>query len=314
MKILIIKLGYSETLDPEIGETISLGDVLRTTVILHCFTTDHVTWLTDKRAYPLLADNPYINRVLFYDLTTVLQLEEEQFDIIINLEKVPGLCALTNKIQAWTRYGFRLDLIDGTADAYQNSQEIFTVYHNIKEKRKANKCWQEVLFEMINRKWDGEEYVLGYKPETQTSIDIGLNHLIGSKWPNKAWSNDSWETLYNILQDKRFNVSWQQGDNDLYDYMNWINQCEMIVTHDSLGLHLALALGKKVVGIFGPTASQEVHLYNQGKIITPSIAYDCIPCLRTTCHKDIKCIDSITPEAIYDEIERMINYGDCSNY
>jgi len=27
-KVLIIKLGYSETLDPEIGETSSLGDVL----------------------------------------------------------------------------------------------------------------------------------------------------------------------------------------------------------------------------------------------------------------------------------------------
>jgi len=34
-KILIIKLGYSETLDPEIGRVPSLGDVLRTTPILH---------------------------------------------------------------------------------------------------------------------------------------------------------------------------------------------------------------------------------------------------------------------------------------
>ena len=33
-KVLIIKLGYSETLDPEIGRVPSLGDVMRTTVIL----------------------------------------------------------------------------------------------------------------------------------------------------------------------------------------------------------------------------------------------------------------------------------------
>ena len=33
-KILIIKLGYSETLDQEIGRIPSLGDILRTTPIL----------------------------------------------------------------------------------------------------------------------------------------------------------------------------------------------------------------------------------------------------------------------------------------
>ena len=34
MKILIIKLGFSETLDEEISRFSSLGDVLRTTPIL----------------------------------------------------------------------------------------------------------------------------------------------------------------------------------------------------------------------------------------------------------------------------------------
>jgi len=34
-RILIIKLGYSETLDSMLSLTTSLGDVLRTTVILH---------------------------------------------------------------------------------------------------------------------------------------------------------------------------------------------------------------------------------------------------------------------------------------
>ena len=52
-KILIVKMGYSETLDSHMSRISSLGDVLRTTVILHLFKNDHVTWLVDEKAYLL---------------------------------------------------------------------------------------------------------------------------------------------------------------------------------------------------------------------------------------------------------------------
>ncbi|HEC61287.1 MAG TPA: glycosyltransferase family 9 protein, partial [bacterium] len=81
-KVLIIKTGHSETLDPEMGRTPSLGDVLRTTVILHAFQFDKVTWLTDEAAYPLLRDNDLINRGLFFNLETVLQIQGERFDMV----------------------------------------------------------------------------------------------------------------------------------------------------------------------------------------------------------------------------------------
>jgi len=51
-KALIIKLGYSETLDKGISTTTSLGDVLRTAVILNFFKDDDVSWLVDRKAAP----------------------------------------------------------------------------------------------------------------------------------------------------------------------------------------------------------------------------------------------------------------------
>ena len=51
-KVLIIKLGYSETLDGEIGKVTSLGDVLRSTVLLHLYKDAHVTWLIDEISFP----------------------------------------------------------------------------------------------------------------------------------------------------------------------------------------------------------------------------------------------------------------------
>ena len=108
-KVLIIKLGYSETLDGEIGKATSLGDVLRSTVLLHLYKNANVTWLVDEKAFQLLKGNPYIHRIIFYDLTSVLQLQSERFDTLINLEKVPGLCAFSDSLKAWRRYGFRFD-------------------------------------------------------------------------------------------------------------------------------------------------------------------------------------------------------------
>ena len=100
-KVLIIKLGHSETLDAEISRKSSLGDVLRTTVILHVLKNDDVAWLVDESAFSLLEGNPYLGRILVYDIATTIQLQEETFDTVINFEKVPGICALADKVDAW---------------------------------------------------------------------------------------------------------------------------------------------------------------------------------------------------------------------
>lgn len=65
-KVLIIKLGYSETLDRSLSSTTSLRDVLRSTVILHFFKDSRVSWLVDKKASLLLENNKYIHRILAY--------------------------------------------------------------------------------------------------------------------------------------------------------------------------------------------------------------------------------------------------------
>ena len=57
-RVLIIKLGYSETLVNEVSRTTSLGDVLRSTVLLERFKDSSITWLVDEKAIELLKGNP----------------------------------------------------------------------------------------------------------------------------------------------------------------------------------------------------------------------------------------------------------------
>lgn len=307
-KVLIIKLGYSETLDPEIGRVPSLGDVLRTTVILHCFKEIyHVTWLTDESAYPLLKGNPYIDRILFYNLTTVLQLQAERFDKVVNLEKVPGICALTDSVNAWSKYGFRFDPETGEARSYEGSHAALKVYSNISSKRTAQKKWQEVLYQMLGKNWNEESYILGYKPHSVSRFKIGLNYLVGTKWPNKVWPKKNWERLYNLLSEDNNVVSWQQGKENIEEYIEWINSCDLLVTHDSLGLHIAIALQKKVVVLYGPTASHETYLYGLGQKIAPEGIYDCMPCLKPECDRDIVCMETIRIEKVFATLQEVLS-------
>ncbi|MFC1807253.1 glycosyltransferase family 9 protein [Candidatus Omnitrophota bacterium] len=304
-KVLIIKLGYSETLDKEISTTTSLGDVLRTTVILNFFKDDDVSWLVDKRAVPLLEGNPYIQRVLVYNLETVLQLQRERFDTVINLEKVPGICALADSINAWRRFGFRFDESKGCAQSYDGATKVLSLSLHLDEKRKNKKYWQEALVEMIGKRWKKEEYVLGYKPKSKIAYDIGFNWATGKKWKNKAWPKEHWQTLESIMDDN-YSVAWQKGLDNLYDYMDWINSCRVVVTNDSLGMHLAIALKKKVIVLFGPGSSKEIYLYNRGNIILPKVDYKCIPCLKSECHRKVLCMHFINPSVVKTQIYRLI--------
>jgi len=303
-KVLIIKPGYSETLDGEIGMITSLGDVLRSTVLLHLYKNAHVTWLVDEKAFPLLKRNPFIQRILLYNLTSILQLQSERFDTVINLEKVPGICAFSDSIHAWRRYGFRFDPENGVALAYDGSQHVMEICTDSTLKKGAKKCWDEILFEMVGAKWQEEGCVLGYKPRSEVVYDIGFNHEVGRKWPNKAWPMEYWKELEVLIAGK-YTVTWQKGLSNIEEYIDWINSCRIIVTNDSLGLHIADALNKKIIAFFGPSLDTEIHLPNGIKLL-PKINYECRPCLCPDCIQSKSCMYNIEPKDVYNAIENIL--------
>ena len=305
-RVLIIKPGYSETLDPDSSGVVSLGDILRTTVILHLFPSDryHVTWLVDQKGVPLLKGNSHIHRLLTINPFTPHLLLSEWFDIVINFEKEPGICAVSDRIPAWRRYGFRLDPQSHSAVAYDYSDEALSFTTDSTAKREKSKSWSEILYEMLGHKYAGQPYLLGYRSQSEVRFDVGLNHLIGKKFPLKRWPEVQW----NILHDKlapQYSVSWQQGENDIDDYIDWIASCRVIVTNDSLGLHIALALGKPVVALFGPTIATEVAGKRLIKIVPP-LDWDCIPCMESLCPKADPCIAHISVESVHKAIINLL--------
>jgi len=292
MKILIIKLGFSETLDPEIGRVSSLGDVLRTTPILYAlkekYYESHITWLTDESAAPLLTGNQYIDRLLVWDSFVGFQLMAEKYDIVINLEKIGGLCAITNSMNAWKKYGFRFDEIKGEFAVYEGAEYAFDLCAKDDVKRKNDKVWQEILVEMVGVRWSEQPYILGYKPKSEEIYDVGFNYKVGTKFPEKAWSDDSWKELEKMITSSGQTFCYQEGLSNLYEYIDWINSNKTIISCDSLGMHIALALNKNVIGLFGPTNATEVFFYNRSE------------------HIKRNSMEEISPAEVFDKYKKII--------
>lgn len=307
-RVLIVKPGYSETLCEEVSPTPSMGDVFRTTVLLHRFRGHAVTWVTSAPCVPLFEGNSLVERVLVDEPAVLESLLDERFDKIVNLEKVPELCRWADRVEARERFGFRWDDATQAVVIQPRSRSACSLLADPESKRRNKRCWSELLYDMVGARWQGEACVLGYRARTEVEFDVGFNMHVGTKWPNKAWPFDNWKKLEGLLE-SRYTVSYQRGTSDLYTYMDWLHSCRLVVSNDSLGVHLALAMGKKLVVLFGPTPSCEIDLYGKGTVILPDRPLDCLPCLVGTCtHNGRTCLEYITPRTVGQAVDRLLWY------
>ena len=93
------------------------------------------------------------------------------------------------------------------------------------------------------------------------------------------------------------------SNNSLLEFAGFISMMDVVVSSDTLAMHLAIALKKKVVALFGPTCPQEIDLYGRGLKIFAGAG--CAPCYKQTC-PDGKCLKAITPERVLKAIEESI--------
>lgn len=298
-KILLIKLGYCETLVNEQGFVPSLGDVFRHTVLLHRYKDDEVTWLTSQSARPLLDGNPLIHEVLNFTDVDESTFAQREFDELLCIEKAPSVCALAQSIRAKKRFGFNWN---GTSvGAHPLAQAALDIANG----KDHFLPIQALLYQMVKDYWNGEDYVLGYRPKPLPEYDVGLNFRVGSKWPTKLWPMDHWETLADLCTSSGISVSWQKGEKDIHTYMDWIHAGKIVITGDSLGMHLGLAMKKRVVALFGPTPSDGIYMYRRGMVVRANWSCLKMPCMRPECPVGNRCMWSIQPEMVFQAIVNM---------
>lgn len=90
----------------------------------------------------------------------------------------------------------------------------------------------------------------------------------------------------------------------LREFAAFIDLCELAVVADTLALHIASALGKKVIAVFGPTSAAEIELYGDGVKALPPEPCRCY--YRPRCEQPNHCVDAIPTQAIVQAAEKLL--------
>ncbi len=94
------------------------------------------------------------------------------------------------------------------------------------------------------------------------------------------------------------------GRTTLGQAMALIRRCNLFLTNDSGLMHVAAAFQIPMVAIFGPTDPITTGpMSRNARIVRHSI--DCSPCLREACPYDHRCMLSIDPEEVWEEMEYL---------
>ena len=306
-EVLIIKLGYVDEIPDTVARLTSLSDTFMASALLRHFENDSVTVVTSTEAVGLFKGVGNIRRALAYDHLVSIGLAQEHFDVVVNLEPSWEFCALADSVWADVRYGFTLDEYGEEVMALDGAHELLIFSRWPSRCADLDRPMQELLYETVGAKWTGQEYALGITPTVTEEFDIGFNVQTDRGWMNKDWSELRWRELEALCeQDYSISYSYQEYGDDLVDYVNWIASCRVLVTPDSLGMHLALALGRRVVALFGPTSPRTMHMYGCGEARVPSGEFKCLPCYEHECRYKQSCIESIEPIDVLEAVARQV--------
>ncbi len=333
-RILIVKLAA-------IGDVLRTTPLLWG--LKRAYPQSHITWVVDKEAFPLLRNNSLIDRLIPYEFADLWPLESEKFDLVIGLEKEVRGAALVSKVEAREKKGFGLAEIGNIYPLNKGSEYAFLLgldddlkfYHN-------KKTYPELVFEIADLPYQKDEYLFTLSPADKkfagefaqraglkkSKVIIGLNTGAGDVFANKAWTINGFGELIKKLQrepgvrvlllggpkeqERNAALLERYGEalidtgchNSLTQFAALVNLCDIVVTGDTTALHLAIALKKMVVAIFGPTCAQEIELYGRGEIVKTTLA--CAPCYRRECPNSPNCMEVITPEEVMQKIKRFI--------
>ena len=168
--------------------------------------------------------------------------------------------------------------------------------------------------------------------EVEKPLRVGL--VLGTSWATKEWPQEKWYSLIRSLQ-YRANFVCLGGPKEAIQYkplmdslaadgidqimLNMlgkttlqevgalIESCDVVVTADTGSLHIALALNKPVVALFGPTDPKLWGPLTGTFKVLVNDELDCLGCRKRRCPKPAQyCMSGIEPVRVKKAIFELI--------
>jgi len=316
-RILIIKLGAA-------------GDVIRTTPLLRklkeVYPKAELYWLT---RFPELVPN-LVDHILPFQLESILILQATHFNYLFNLDKEKEACALAKLISAEVKKGFTLKGGKCSPIDQDAEEKFLTGLFDDYNKAKA-KSYPQEIFEICGFRFSGERYILdNFESENfhwqipEPRPLVGLNTGCGGRWRSRLWPEENWIELARRLKREGFGVLILGGEAEhqknlrisrrsgatylghfpLKQFINLVDQCDLVVTAVTMATHIAIGLGKRIVLFNNVFNKNEFELYGLGEILEPEFQCDCF--YSPECPNN--CMQYIYPQRVFEVCCKLLGY------
>jgi len=336
LKILILK-------PSSLGDVIQALPVLR--LLKRHLPDSRISWWIDSALAPLLEGDPDLAGVVRFErrrwgkpvywpemLRSIYRLRQQQFDWVIDLQ-----CLARSGAFAWLANGKLLVGLDEPREGARGYYDLIVPRASFHTHAVD---WYLATLPPLGVPVDFNFEWLPERKEIAAALEKKWN-LHGARWialqPGARWENKRWpaghfsefiKQLAGQFSDVRFAILGGTddrplgemllraapdrcldltGQTSLPEMVEWLRRCELMVTNDTGPMHVAAALRKPVVALFGPTEARRTGPYGQLERVLRH-ALPCAPCMKPHCSwpKHTECLTAISPETVVAESARLL--------
>jgi heptosyltransferase-2 len=326
-RILIVKLAAA-------GDVLRTTCVLP--AVRAAWPGSQITWVTERSAVPLLEGHPLIDRILPRHAATE-RLLVEQFDLVLGLDNDADGGALATLARTGERRGYVLDDRGRVVPVNEGARLWWRMGLDDRLKRANRRTHSDLLHEVCGLTPTGAPPHMVVPAAAQRAIRDRMTPLLapylrmvllntggGGRWPQKRWTPEHYLDFARTLrrQEPGTAVVLAGGpeeaegnarllhallpdpgiidggcDHTIKEFAALIELADLVVTADSLALHIATALSRPAVAFVGPTSPWELDVYGRGEVVSADVP--CLACYRRECDQVVTCMDRLTPEIVY---------------
>ncbi|MFT7463282.1 MAG: ADP-heptose:LPS heptosyltransferase, partial [Pseudohongiellaceae bacterium] len=301
-----------------------------------------ITWVTSPSSIPLVNNNPLVDRTIPFTGSLPLELATEHFDVVLNPDAAPDSCALAQSAKGDLRVGFAFDQ-RGAPVPLSAGAAAWLEMGVRDDLKKANvRTYQDMMADVLEVPYEREppqlpisaaEEAVGAafrsanSPAPGKSV-IGLNTGAGGRWRFKRWTEEGYIELIERLGRDGHKVFLLGGpeevernsrlaaasngvavdtgcDNTVGEFAGIVDACDVVLTGDTLAMHVAIARGTPVVVLFGPTSLHEIDVFDRGERIAPE-GLDCLVCYLPDCDVRPHCMESISVNQVHQALLGLV--------
>lgn len=328
-KILVIKFG-------------GIGDVLLSTVVLanlkNYFPGAEIYFLTHSSCRDVVKDNPYLTKYFTFNFgfdegwCLMKNIKSHKYDLIIDLYGNPRSALVTFWSRARFRVGFNfrhrkyaynivaqgrggsVHNVEFNLDAlrkievpivkYELAVYISEIHKNFARKfiEKNGIDKKEIFGILVSGGWETKKY--------KTKDFAELIKMIKKKYDVNfllMWGVESEKAECETIKKETGDYVFIEPETGLKYASAFMRRCKIVIGNDSGLLHLAVASGVPVLGIYGPTNPDSQGPFGEKNLVVRNEGLDCLNCNLLVSKRNNICMTELPKEKIVEKITELIN-------